>query len=94
MGSDVKVECSSLANPEPSSYKWTRADSVTWGEEGRWLVLRNVSHADSGEYTCTATNRQVVTNSQNRPNTKYIRFLRNDRILNTKYIWFLKMIKY
>ena len=60
MGSDVKVECSSLANPEPSSYKWTRADSVTWGEEGRWLVLRNVSHADSGEYTCTATNRSVL----------------------------------
>ena len=32
----------------------------------------------------------VVTNSQNIPNTKYIRFLRNVRILNTDYIWFLK----
>ena len=36
----------------------------------------------------------VVTNSQNRPNTKYIWFLRNVRIPNTEYIWFLKMIEY
>ena len=56
LGSDVKVECSALANPEPSSYTWTRVNSDTWVEEGRWLVLRNVSHEDSGEYTCTASN--------------------------------------
>ena len=36
----------------------------------------------------------VVTNSQNRPNTEYIRFLINVRIPNTEYIWFLKMIEY
>lgn len=57
MGSDVKVECSALANPEPNSYTWTRVNSDTWREEGRYLVLKNVSHEDSGEYTCTAENR-------------------------------------
>ena len=48
----MKVECSARANPAPSSYTWTRGRGDTWREEGRWLVLKNVSHADSGEYTC------------------------------------------
>ena len=36
----------------------------------------------------------VVTNIQNRPNTEYIWFLRNDQTPNTEYIRFLKMIEY
>ena len=35
----------------------------------------------------------VVTNSQNRPNTEYIRFLRNVWIPNTEYIHFLKIVQ-
>ena len=50
----------------------------------KWVFLR---------ITKTVTD-SVLTNSQNRPNTEYIRFLRNNRIPYTKFIRFLKMIEY
>ena len=53
---NVNIECKTSANPAPTSFIWTKIGDSRFREEGKYLMLRNVSYRDSGEYACAVTN--------------------------------------
>ena len=55
-GETVEVECKAEAKPAVSSYVWTKVGEESFRSEGKYLSLRNLSHADSGEFVCSASN--------------------------------------
>ena len=45
-----------MANPPPTAYLWTKEGDNSFRIEDKYLKFENISHVDSGEYTCTVTN--------------------------------------
>ena len=67
-GETLQVECRAEAKPAPSSYLWTKVGDEIFRSEGKFLVLSNLSHADSGEFVCSASN--LVTPTLGVPTTR------------------------
>ena len=67
-GETLQVECRAEAKPAPSSYLWTKVGDENFRSEGKYLVLSNLSHADSGEFVCSASN--LVTPTHGVPTTR------------------------
>ncbi|KAK3740417.1 hypothetical protein RRG08_064245 [Elysia crispata] len=55
LGDPAEVTCDVDSNPQVSSVRWSK-DGVNLSGTNPWRRLSPASKADSGEYTCTATN--------------------------------------
>ncbi|RWS14198.1 hypothetical protein B4U79_12939 [Dinothrombium tinctorium] len=56
IGESVTVKCNVHSNPKPHTIIWTKDANPQVIQEGDVLRLERISAADSGRYTCTATN--------------------------------------
>ena len=45
---EVEGECKAEAKHAANNFLWTKVGEETFRSEGKYLILRNLSHADSG----------------------------------------------